>query len=59
MVGSLAIAEVRAGRLDYLREADYGDGFVRGDRPAVDLFEELDLLLEAAELRIVVLDVAR
>src|SRR6476661_7530273 len=55
----LAIAEVRTRRLDDLREADHGDGFIGRHRLAVDLFEELDLLLEPAELRVVVLDVAR
>ena len=59
MVRRLTIAEVGAGRLDDLREADHGDRFIGRDRLSIDLFEELDLLLEPAELRIVVLDVAR
>src|SRR5690349_15328199 len=46
------------GRLDDLREADHGDQIVLGDRAAVELLEELDRLLEAAELGVVVLDVA-
>src|SRR6187397_1772048 len=59
VVRRLAIAEVRAGGLDDLREADHRDDVVGADRPPVDLFEELDLVLEPAELRVVVLDVAR
>src|SRR5690349_4203775 len=45
-------------RLDDLREADHGHQIVLGHRAAVDLLEEAELLLEAAELRVVVLDVA-
>ena len=45
-------------RLDDLREADHGDQVVVEDRPAVDLLEELALVLEPAELGVVVLDVA-
>ena len=58
VVRRLPVAEVRARRLDDLREADHGDGVVVIDRAAVDLFEELLLVLEATELRVVVLDVA-
>src|SRR3954468_10548961 len=58
-MGRLAVAEVRPGGLDDLREADHGHRFIGGDGAAVDLFEELDLLLEPAELGVVVLDVAR
>src|SRR4051812_45379571 len=58
-MGSLTVAEVRPRWLDDLREADHGDRFVGRDRVAVDLFEKLDLVLETAELRVVVLDVAR
>src|SRR5262249_21386875 len=43
---------------DDLREPDHGDDVVVGDWHPVDLLEELDLLLEPAELRVVVLDVA-
>ena len=57
--GVLAVAELRRRRLDDLREADHGDGVVVVDRAAVDLREEVDRLLEAAELGVVVLDVAR
>src|SRR3954453_12386927 len=45
-------------RLDDLREADHRHLVVLGYRAAVDLLEEAGLLLEAAELGIVVLDVA-
>jgi hypothetical protein len=50
---------MRPRRLDDLREADHGDDVVGADGAAVDLFEELDLVLEPAKLRVVVLDVAR
>ena len=46
------------GRLDDLREADHRDQVLGRDRAAVDLLEEIDLLLDAAELGVVVLDVA-
>ena len=59
VVRGLPVAEVGAGRLDDLREADHRDHVVAGDRPAVDLLEEVGGLLEAAELGVVVLDVAR
>src|SRR5690348_928375 len=55
---SLAVAEVRSRRLDDLREADHRHQVAGVDRAAVDLFEEVDLVLEAAELGVVVLDVA-
>src|SRR5690348_7201482 len=55
---SLAVPEVRPGRLDDLREADHGDDVAGGDRATVDLLEEVDLVLEPAKLRVVVLDVA-
>ena len=58
VVGGLAVAEVRARRLDDLREADHRHQVVLGDRAAVDLLEEAGGLLEAAELGVVVLDVA-
>ncbi len=58
VVRGLPVAEVRAGRLDDLREADDGDEVVVVDRPAVDLFEEALGFVEPAELRVVVLDVA-
>ena len=58
MVRGLAVAEVRAGRLDDLRETDHGDQVVVLDRAAVDLFEEATGLVEPAELGVVVLDVA-
>ena len=45
--------------LDDLREADDGDGVLERDGLAVDLLEEVDELLGAAELGVVVLDVAR
>ncbi len=50
-----------AGRaLDDLREAHDGDGVVERHRAIVDLLEvEVDHLPGAAELRVVVLDVAR
>src|SRR5437762_1887433 len=41
-----------------LREADHGDRVVVADRAAVDLLQEVDLLVQAAELGVVVLDVA-
>src|SRR4051794_14437301 len=58
VVRRLPVADVRLRRLGDLREADHGDQVLFEDRPAVDLLEELALVLEAAELRIVVLDVA-
>src|SRR6185312_11817162 len=57
VVRRLSVAEVRARRLDDLREADHGDQVVVLDRPAVDLFEEAAGLVEPPELRVVVLDV--
>src|SRR5215218_3548922 len=54
---SLAVAQVGARGLDDLREADHRDEVARVDRAAVDLLEEVDLVLEAAELGVVVLDV--
>src|SRR6478735_3179584 len=59
VVRRLPVTEMRPRRLDDLREADHGDDVVGTDRAAVDLFEELDLVLEPAELGVVVLDVAR
>src|SRR6187551_1832594 len=59
VVRRLSVAEVRPRGLDDLREADHRDYVVGTDGPAVDLLEELDLVLEPAELRVVVLDVAR
>src|SRR5215218_10189028 len=56
-VRRLSVAQVGARRLDDLREADHGDHVAGVHRAAVDLFEEVDLVLEAAELRVVVLDV--
>src|ERR687892_2779737 len=53
-----ALRELGRGLLD-LGEADHGDGVLLGDRPAVDLFEEVERLVEAPELGVVVLDVAR
>ena len=58
VVRRLPVAEVRPRRLDDLREADHRNDVGGRDRAAVDLLEELDLLLEAAELGVVVLDVA-
>src|SRR6188472_2999485 len=53
-----AILEV--GRvLDDLREAHDGDRVVEGDFAVVDLLEEVHELLGAAELGVVVLDLAR
>src|SRR6185437_11463703 len=49
----------RRRRIQDLREAHDGHDVFGGDRAAVDLFEEVDQLLVAAELRVVVLDVAR
>src|SRR4051812_20540121 len=43
----------------YLREADDGDGVLHLDLSAVDLLQEVHHLLEAAELGVVVLDIAR
>src|SRR5215211_8864407 len=56
--GSLAVAEVRRHRLDDLREADNRDGVVVLDLAAVDLAQESGDLVEAAELRVVMLDVS-
>src|SRR5262245_29579634 len=53
----LAVAELGAGALDDLREADHGDRVLLADRPGVDLLQEVDRLVAAAELRVVVLDV--
>ena len=44
---------------DDLREADHGDGVLLGDVAVVELAEEADELLDAADLRVVVLDLAR
>src|SRR4029079_9708962 len=49
----------RLGPVRDLREPDDGDVVVVLDLAAVDLLEEVDRLVEAAELRVVVLDVAR
>src|SRR3954453_16410058 len=48
-VRGLAVAEVGGGRLDDLGEADHRHLVILGDRPTVDLLEEAELLLEAAE----------
>src|SRR6185503_10794907 len=53
----LAVAELLAGRLDHLREADHGHGVLVGDVLTVDLAQEADRLVETAELGVVVLDV--
>src|SRR4029078_6322408 len=51
---------VQVGRvLDDLREADHGDGVLQRHLAAVDLLEEVDQLVRAAELGVVVLDLAR
>src|ERR1022692_5091735 len=42
-----------------LGEAHHCDGVLHRDRTSIDLLEELDQLLVAAELGVVVLDVAR
>src|SRR3712207_2566502 len=55
----LAVAHPGAGRLDDLGEAHDGDDVVLVDLAAVDLLEEVDGLLDPAELRVVVLDVPR
>src|SRR4051794_30795809 len=55
--GGLAVAEVRGHRLDDLREADHRDRVVMLDLAAVDLPQESGDLIEAAELRVVMLDV--
>src|SRR3712207_6596131 len=52
-----ALLDLRGALCD-LGEADHGDGVVGVDRPAVDLLEEVGLLVRPAELRVVVLDVA-
>src|SRR5436189_5483368 len=54
----LAVAEMGARRLDDLREADHRDDVLHVHRTAVDLLEEVDRLVEPAELGVVVLDVA-
>src|SRR3954454_16824575 len=59
VVRGLPVAEMRTRRLDDLGEADHRDRIIRGDGSPIDLFEEGDLLLEPAELGVVVLDVAR
>src|ERR1700742_1319150 len=48
-----------AGVVEDLREAHDGDDVLRGDLAPVDLFEEVDELVVAAELGVVVLDVSR
>src|SRR3954451_6775754 len=53
-----AVLEVRR-VLDDLGEAHDRDGVVERDLAVVDLLEEVDELLRTAELRVVVLDVAR
>jgi hypothetical protein len=58
VVRRLSVADVGLRRLGDLREADHRDRILFEDRPAVDLLEELALVLEAAELGVVVLDVA-
>src|SRR5581483_1382929 len=55
----LAVAHVRCHSFDDLGEADHGDRVVVLDLAAVDLAEKTGDLVEAPELRIVVLDVAR
>src|SRR5260221_12647811 len=50
---------MRPRRLDDLGEADHRDDVVGANGAAIDLLEELDLVLQPAELRVVVLDVAR
>ena len=57
VVRGLPVAEVGAGGLGDLREADHRHRVVHRDRTAVDLLEELGGLLEAAKLGVVVLDV--
>src|SRR3712207_8374932 len=54
----LAVGELRR-RVDDLREAHDGDHVVVGHLAPVDLLEEVLHLLVAAELGVVVLDVAR
>src|SRR3954451_12203519 len=54
----LAVPELGGGPFHDLGEADHGDGVLIGDRPGVDLGEEVHGRLAAAELRVVVLDVA-
>src|SRR5206468_7976953 len=56
--GCFAVAELRAWSLDDLGEADHRDGVLVGDRPRVELGEEVEGLVAAAELRVVMLDVA-
>src|SRR4051794_3285197 len=55
----LAVAELGARSFDDLAEADHRDGVVVSDGAGVDRFQEVDGLLATAELRVVVLDVAR
>jgi hypothetical protein len=57
--GRLAVPELRAGSFDDLREADHRDGVLHRDRTGIDLLQELDRVLEPAELRVVMLDVPR
>ena len=52
-------ALARGGALDHLREADHGHDVVGADLAPVDLLEEVDGVLDPAELGVVVLDVAR
>src|SRR6201746_336618 len=58
VVRRLPVADVRLWRLGDLREADHRDRVLFEDRAAVDLLEELALVLGPAELGVVVLDVA-
>src|SRR5215218_8825708 len=55
----LAVAELRTRPFDDLGEADHGDRVVLADGPRIDLLEEVHGLVATAELRVVVLDVAR
>src|SRR5215210_618201 len=55
----LAVAEVMARPLDDLAEPDHGHDVVGAHGAAVDLLQEVRRLLQAAKLRVVMLDVAR
>src|SRR5690242_8633186 len=55
--GRLAVPELRAGPLDDLGEPDHRDGVLLADRARVERLEEVDGLVAAAELGVVVLHV--
>src|SRR5579871_6003161 len=56
--GRVAVPDLRWVLVD-LREPDHGDGVLQIHLAAIDLLQEMDHLIDPAELRVVVLDVPR